>query len=147
MYKSIVVGTDGSATSAQAVEVACDLAQTYGATVHLVSAYRPAPLLVAGTSPGLMETAAVEAGQALAQQTSELVERQRAAVSSRGIQVEAHTGSGEASDVILDVAGRCSADLIVVGSKGMTGARQILGSVPNRVSHRARTSVLIVKTT
>jgi nucleotide-binding universal stress UspA family protein len=147
MYKTIVVGTDGSATSAKAVETACDIAKAFGATVHLVSAYRPAPLLVAGTSPGLMESAAVEAGQALAEETVGLVEKQRAALAARGIEVEGHTGAGEASDVILDVAGRCSADLVVVGSKGMTGARQILGSVPNRVSHRARTSVLIVKTT
>jgi nucleotide-binding universal stress UspA family protein len=47
----------------------------------------------------------------------------------------------------LSVASAYDADLIVVGSKGMAGPRRILGSVPNSVSHRADTAVLIVKTT
>ena len=41
-----------------------------------------------------------------------------------------------------------SADLIVVGNKGMTGAKRfLLGSVPNKVSHHAPCSVLIIRTT
>ena len=40
------------------------------------------------------------------------------------------------------------ADLIVVGNKGMTGARRfLLGSVPNKISHHAPCSVLIIRTT
>jgi nucleotide-binding universal stress UspA family protein len=38
------------------------------------------------------------------------------------------------------------ADLIVVGSRGMSGAGRLLGSVPNTVSHRAHCDVLIVAT-
>jgi nucleotide-binding universal stress UspA family protein len=38
------------------------------------------------------------------------------------------------------------AQMIMVGNKGMTGARRMLGSVPNRVSHQARCDVLIVAT-
>jgi nucleotide-binding universal stress UspA family protein len=46
------------------------------------------------------------------------------------------------------VAEETGADLIVVGNKGMTGAeRFLLGSVPNKVSHHAPCSVLIVRTT
>lgn len=147
MYTSIVVGTDGSDTSATAVETACRIAEAFGATLHLVSAYRTAPLLVAGTSPGLMEAAALEAGEELARHTADTLERAQSRISARGIKVESHPVTGEASDAILDVAERCGADLVVVGSKGMAGARQLLGSVPNRVTHRAQTSVLVVKTT
>src|SRR5258708_5498195 len=49
---------------------------------------------------------------------------------------------------ILDVAEEKGADLIVVGNKGMTGARRfLLGSVPNKVSHHAPCNVMIVRTT
>ena len=37
-------------------------------------------------------------------------------------------------------------DLLVVGNRGMSGARRILGSVPDKVSRRAQTNVLIVHT-
>jgi nucleotide-binding universal stress UspA family protein len=48
---------------------------------------------------------------------------------------------------LCDVAANVRADLIVVGSRGMTGARRVLGSVPNSVAHNATCSVLIVQTT
>jgi nucleotide-binding universal stress UspA family protein len=63
-------------------------------------------------------------------------------------EVETFARVGDAADAILDVAEEHAADLIVVGHKGMTGAtRFLLGSVPNKVSHHAPCSVLIVRTT
>jgi nucleotide-binding universal stress UspA family protein len=54
---------------------------------------------------------------------------------------------GNPAEVLLTEAGRAGADLLVVGSVGMTGARRfLLGSVPNKVSHHASTDILIVKT-
>jgi nucleotide-binding universal stress UspA family protein len=47
---------------------------------------------------------------------------------------------------LLQIAEEQHAQMIVVGNRGMTGARRVLGSVPNRVSHRARCDVLIVVT-
>ena len=62
--------------------------------------------------------------------------------------VETFARQGDAADAILDVAEEQRADLIVVGNKGMTGAKRfLLGSVPNKVSHHAPCSVLIVRTT
>jgi nucleotide-binding universal stress UspA family protein len=61
--------------------------------------------------------------------------------------VETFARQGDAADAILDVAEEQRADLIVVGNRGMTGAKRfLLGSVPNRVSHHAPCSVLIVRT-
>jgi nucleotide-binding universal stress UspA family protein len=63
-------------------------------------------------------------------------------------QVETFARVGDAADAILDVAEEQRSDLVVVGHKGMTGAtRFLLGSVPNKVSHHAPCSVLIVRTT
>ena len=54
---------------------------------------------------------------------------------------------GNPAEVLIGFAGRVGADLLVVGSVGMTGARRfLLGSVPNKVSHHASTDLLIVKT-
>ncbi len=63
-------------------------------------------------------------------------------------EVETFARQGDAADAILDVAEEQRTDLIVVGNKGMTGAKRfLLGSVPNKVSHHAPCSVLIVRTT
>ena len=57
-----------------------------------------------------------------------------------------HAVADSPADAILDTAKAVGADLILVGSKGMRGARRVLGSVPNSVAHGAECAVLIVKT-
>ena len=64
----------------------------------------------------------------------------------RGISVEEHAPKGDPANGIVAVAARENADLIVVGSKGMQGARRVLGSVPNKVSHQSPCDLLIVQT-
>ena len=67
---------------------------------------------------------------------------------AEGIKVNTHPREGDPADAILDVAEETGADLIVVGNKGMTGAKRfLLGSVPNKVSHHASCGVYIVRTT
>lgn len=146
MFRSVVVGTDGSLTSQKAVDAACALAKVCSATVHLVCAFRPAPVL-AGATVGFMDAVVVEAERDLERFTAGMLADMATDIGRSGIRVETYAVPGEASDAIIDVARQCDADLIVVGSKGMAGARHFVGSVPNRVSHRAPTSVLIVKTT
>ncbi|HEY3186960.1 MAG TPA: universal stress protein, partial [Solirubrobacteraceae bacterium] len=69
-------------------------------------------------------------------------------VEKQGVEVETYARQGDPADAILDVAEEENADLIVVGNKGMTGARRfLLGSVPNKVSHHAPCNVMIVRTT
>ena len=64
-----------------------------------------------------------------------------------GVDVEEHGPKGDPADALVDIARREGADLIVMGSLGMQGARRVLGSVPNKVSHNAPCDVLIVQTT
>jgi nucleotide-binding universal stress UspA family protein len=69
-------------------------------------------------------------------------------VEAAGVSVNTYPREGDPADAILDVAEERNADLIVVGNKGMTGAKRfLLGSVPNKVSHHAPCSVLIIRTT
>jgi nucleotide-binding universal stress UspA family protein len=147
MFKSIVVGTDGSDTANQAVRQAVDLARAVGAKLELVSAYEPVPAqrlsderrqapedLQWAINPREDVDATLEAAAEIG----------RAA----GVTVDVYPRQGDPADAILDIAEEREADLIVVGNKGMTGAKRfLLGSVPNKVSHHAPCSVLIIRTT
>ena len=65
-----------------------------------------------------------------------------------GVEATTHARQGDPADALLDVAEETHADVLVVGNKGMTGAKRfLLGSVPNKVSHHAPCSVYIVRTT
>jgi nucleotide-binding universal stress UspA family protein len=69
-------------------------------------------------------------------------------IGEAGVQVDTYARQGDPADAILDVAEEQNADLIIVGNKGMTGAKRfLLGSVPNKVSHHAPCSVMIIRTT
>ena len=147
MFSRIVVGTDGSETATEAVRQAADLAQKVGASLTLVSAYEPV-----AQSRLREESRQVPADMAHTVSPREDVEAtlSEAAklVEGMGVDVNTVAGQGDPADLILDTAEQHNADLIIVGNKGMTGAKRfLLGSVPNKVSHHAPSSVLIVRTT
>jgi nucleotide-binding universal stress UspA family protein len=141
MYKTIVVGTDGSQTAMIAVERAGALARLTGARLHVVSSYHPARPQLAGRAPAGEFTIAPDfkADAVLGDAAGRL--------RADGVEVEEHGPKGDPADALVDIARREGADLIVLGSLGMQGARRVLGSVPNKVSHNAPCDVLIVQTT
>jgi nucleotide-binding universal stress UspA family protein len=146
-FRSIVVGTDGSSTAVVAVIQAIELAASAGAALHIVSAYEPVPEGQLRSEP----RAAPADGQWTVnprQDVLALLSDAEASARAAGIsEIETHARVGSAADAILDVAEERHSDLIVVGHKGMTGAtRFLLGSVPNKISHHAPCSVLIVRT-
>ena len=146
MFDSMVVGTDGSDTAKEAVRQATELATRLSAKVHVVSAYEPVP-------EGRLREERQEVPGDLQwmvnprEDVSSTLEEAAQAIRERGVAVETHAREGDPADAILDVAEEQGADLIVVGNKGMTGAKRfLLGSVPNKVSHHAPCSVIIVRT-
>jgi nucleotide-binding universal stress UspA family protein len=70
-----------------------------------------------------------------------------ARVGAGDLEVRQHVVTGEPAAEIVALAKREGADLVVLGSRGMRGAGRLLGSIPNKVSHRAPCDVLIVLTT
>jgi nucleotide-binding universal stress UspA family protein len=148
VFASIVVGTDGSDMATTAVRYAIDLARELGARLHIVSAYEP-------VSDQRLRNERVEVPKDLQwiinphEDVLAMLDRARADAQLAGVdQVETFARQGDAADAILDVAEEQRSDLIVVGNRGMTGAKRfLLGSVPNKVSHHAPCSVLIVRTT
>jgi len=145
MFSEIVVGTDGSDTAAKAVTLAVDLARRGGATLHLVSAYKDPVTSIAVAHAGAVAVPDSGLAAALAKSMSEEL-LAHIASGTGGIPVQTHAMAGAPADVLIGVAEAVGADLIVVGSKGMKGARRIVGSVPNSVAHRSPCHVIIAKT-
>ena len=144
MISTVAVGTDGSGTASKAVEAAIDLAEKYGAKVVFISAYRPvdegrikreqrdAPADVQWSiNPD-------EDVNATLRDCEELAE-------GRGVPFESAASQGDPAEVLVELAEKHGADVLVIGNKGMQ--RRMLGSVPNTVTHKAGCSVFVVKTT
>ena len=147
MYGSIVVGTDGSETATEAVRQATELSKAVGAKLQLVSAYAP-------VTEGRLRQERQQIPEDLQhlvnpkEDVEAVLKEEAEKAQEAGVDVETFAREGDPADAILDVAEETKADLIIVGNKGMTGARRfLLGSVPNKVSHHAPCSVMIIRTT
>lgn len=145
MFKSIVVGSDGSHTSNLAVRRAAELAKTCDAQLHIVNVCKPAGTAMAAPEAMAM-AAAVQVGEDAQRQVLQELERASHIAKAEGVKVETHGRVGDPATVILHVAEDNNADLIVLGNRGMKGARRLLGSVPNAIAHRADCAVMIVPT-
>jgi len=123
MYERILVGVDGSATAAKAAARAVEVAQAVGGHLTMLAVGNKSKM-----QPALDALAETHA--------------------STGVKIETRVVDGDPASVLVDIAEAEQFDLLVVGNKGMTGAsRFLLGSVPNKVSHHARSALLIVHTT
>lgn len=141
---TILVPTDFSEDAAQAVKAASEFAKKFGSKVVLLHAYHvmiplPAPMGSAYTLPdGFLEDLRT---QAIAQVEAEAEKLSESGIESTGIAV-----SEPASLAIVAEANRLPADLIVMGTRGLTGLKHVaLGSVAERVVRTAPCPVLTVK--
>lgn len=132
MISTVAVGTDGSETAARALDAAVELAERYGAKLVVLSAFDGR-----ATDPGWASNAA--------EQVERILARAEESVAERGLECRTDMGEGDPAEVLVSLAEKHAADLLVVGNKGME--RRVLGSVPNSVTHKAACSVLVVKTT
>ena len=144
MADVIVVGTDGSDTAKQAVAEAVRLAKSLGAEIHVVSAFEP---MRGARVTGAPEGAAKVWAPLPDDQVEAILSETATAIRLAELSVKTHGVREDPADALIHVADEVGATMIVVGSKGMHGARRLaLGNVPNKVSHRARCNVLIVAT-
>jgi nucleotide-binding universal stress UspA family protein len=144
---SIIVGTDGSDRAELAVDRAGELARLLGVKLHVVSCYGK-------TSDGMGMAAAAAVGVPMAgneqdearTRAQHCVDRAQQRLARIGVETETHVWPDEPADALVQIADEQDAQMIVIGNRGMTGARRVLGSVPNRVSHHAHCDVLIATT-
>jgi nucleotide-binding universal stress UspA family protein len=124
MVTTVAVGVDGSATAAEAVKMAAEVARRFEAELVLLTAYN---------RPDTKDM-------------REEVARTEAQLRQEGVRCRALADEGYyTAEVLVALAKKCGADILVVGNKGMQ--RRALGSIPNTVTHTAECSVLVVKTT
>lgn len=147
-YRSIVVGSDGSSTAERAVAQAGALAGAEGARLVIVTAY----------TEGAGRASDVDADALPADIRYMLTDRVQAeelgvhgrevAKASGAGKVVVQAISGDPAEVLLEAAKDFDADLIVVGSRGLSShAHFLLGSVASSVAHHAPCDVLVAHTT
>ena len=125
MIERVVVASDQSETASHAVSWAAELARRFEAALTIVQAFVPGP-------------APAEAESALAAYAEQ--------IAGRGTRARVTAGEDPAA-AIVEAAEAEKADVLVVGNVGMSGRKEfLLGNVPNRVSHSARCTVVIVNT-
>lgn len=145
-YRTVVVGTDGSKPSMRAVQRAAEVTRDSGARLVIVCAYYP-------TSEREVERAQEELGdeafQVMGSAPAEdrLREAKDHALAEGLEEVDTVPVLGPPVDTLIEAAEHRSADLLVVGSRGLNTLKgRILGSVPSDISRRSECDVLVVRT-
>ena len=149
MYQAIVVGTDGSETANIAVGRATELAKLTGATLHIVHVFQPLTRTHLGASATVASPTIdiVQVNEGIEGHAHDVLDHAAAAAKRADVKVEVHALPGDPADTLVAAAKNVGADLVVVGSRGMSGVKRfVLGSVPNKVSHHCPCSLLIVDT-
>jgi nucleotide-binding universal stress UspA family protein len=139
--QTIVVGTDGSQAADRALEEAIDIAQRDGARLHLVTAF-PDPAVIRER----VTSGATSVQVNLSEIADSVLTRAAERAGEKGVPVETYASESDPAEAILEVAKAQDADLIVVGSRGLSGIQRfLLGSVSSKVSEHAVCSVMIVR--
>ena len=139
MFKKVLVAADGSPTAKRAVETAAELAAMSGGLLHIVTALTP-KAVTDSHLPGEFRNMGNDGGGSALLQELSFIAR------AHGLEPVLHHVGGDPADAIIETADQIGADLVVVGNRGMKGARRILGSVPNTVAHGVNCSVMVVDT-
>jgi nucleotide-binding universal stress UspA family protein len=146
--RNVVVGIDGSDEALAAVRLVAWLALPSDATVHLVGAVEIPVLAV--TSPDMIDGALGSSIAALTQEMrrtlDEAIARATEALRGTKAKVESAVIDGRPARVLVDRCAAVSADLLVVGARGLGGfQRLLLGSVSETALREAPCSVLVVR--
>lgn len=148
-YRTVVVGTDGSESSLRAVARAGALAGASGAALVIACAYLPTEpddREVRGAADALKDEAYQVLGASPAEETVRTASERAREAGAGDVRTVAVVGSPV--EALLDVVRRESADLLVVGNKGLNGIKgRLLGSVPADATRRSGVDVLVVHTT
>jgi nucleotide-binding universal stress UspA family protein len=137
MFERIVVAIDGSPQSSKTIPVAIDLAQKYASSVVVVhvrehTRYEGADIDMGPPIPAteLVDSVVARFGEANVDARGEI----------------RRIASGKTAEQIVEVASASEADLIVMGTRGMTELKSlVLGGVANKVVHHAHCPVLLVR--
>ena len=150
MIKQILLAIDGSEHAARATAMAGELAAKLGATVTVVHAM---PRLGSGRVPEelaqvvKLEHVEITEGNIMRQVAEQIVQRAEARLAEAGVkQIKSSIEIGDPASRIVETARTCSADLIVIGRRGLGSIGGVLlGSVSLKINHLAECPCLTVK--
>ena len=137
MANVVVVGVDASQSARKAAEVALDLAQSLGASLHVVTAFEMENAETFGVGSDKVRISNAD--------SSEMVAKSLAG-SRPGVEITHFAARGKPADSLIMEAVRLDARVIVVGNRRMRGIGRLLGSVANSVAHNAPCDVYIANT-
>jgi universal stress protein A len=141
-FAILLVAIDFSPDSERALELSIELAEQFGASIHLVHSYLPAQEL----APPYLTELAREFIERIEGEAGHGLERARDRVRERGIPCETHLTREIPAAAIPELAGKLGADLIVMGTRGNTGLKHLLlGSVAERTLRTAPCPVLTAR--
>lgn len=138
MYRTIVVGYDGSTAARKAFDAALELAARDHAELHVVSVGRPSEI-----ADDVETEAVIEHTRAYHRR---LLADLKASAATKQVKTHYEVAVGHPAEQIIYYADRIGADLIVVGDRGRSNfARLLLGSVSKQVTEHAGRPVLVVR--
>lgn len=146
MFKTIIIGVDGSDAAIRAVKAACSVADK---TAKLSLVHTPLPDTVAfatGAIAGYQMVSVVPDSEEVQQAAQRIIEDATQAAKDAGCDIaEGIVRHGDPGDSILSVAKELDADLIVTGRRGLGNvAGLLIGSTSQRIAHLATCAILSV---
>lgn len=145
--RSILVGVDGSGHSGNALRWAVDEARMRGTKVHVVrcwQSYVGSWATPSGAYPGAAWSHPNEAAEMLTGLDAFVSEQ--LGPGAEDVHIDTSVTIGNPAQVLVDIAEREDALMLVVGSRGMGGFRRLLlGSVSEQCATHAHCPVLIVR--
>jgi nucleotide-binding universal stress UspA family protein len=139
MFDKVLVGADNSPTAKHAIEAAAEMVLMSGGALHIVTAFSLKKITDSSLPAGFQHQSNESEAEADLQVLSFIAK-------NLGVEPTLHFVSGDPAQVIIETADKIGADLVVIGNRGMKGARRVLGSVPNSVAHGVNCSVAIIDT-
>ncbi|WP_299614738.1 universal stress protein [uncultured Tateyamaria sp.] len=147
MFKKIVVGVDGSATSDNAVRIACDLAGKYDSDIYLVHTPQPQTVAFAmGAVAGYHAVTTMPSHDEVVEAANRITSDATAIAKECGREIAGtFTEQGDPGTHIIEATQEVGADLIVTGRRGLGSIGSLVqGSTSQRVNHLAKCATLSV---
>lgn len=147
MFNIICVGYDGSEPAENAIRMACDLADKYNSSIHIVHTPHPETVAFAmGAVAGYHAAVTMPSAEETQKAADALLQKAMAAAAAAGqSDVTTHVGQGDAAKELTEYATSVGSDLIVTGRRGLGNLTAlVLGSTSQSVSHNASCAHLTV---
>lgn len=144
MFSKILVAVDGSLYAERALRFAVDIAKKYNAKLVIVHVILRRFYAVTPSEAGVLATTVFV--KEMEAEGKEVIKKAEAYATAEGADSKTVLVQGVPADEVVKIAGSEKADLIVIGSRGLTEVRAfLLGSVSDKVSHHSKCPILIVK--